>query len=73
MKFVSHSDDPVNGSDLCDNFFDKNGVIYHKEFKSFFATVNPIMPTPPTSLHLNWKVDPLLKCNESFKRSYNSK
>ena len=61
LKFKSQLEDPVNGSDLCAEVFGKNGSTRHKEFKAFFAAVNPIKPTPPTTSHPNWKVDPCLK------------
>ena len=61
MKFKFHAEDPVNGSDICNRIFGKQGVTRHKEFKAFFACVNPIIPTPPTNTHPNWKIDPLLK------------
>ena len=41
--------------------FGKLGVTHHKQFKAFFAGVNLILPTPSTSTHPNWKIDPLLK------------
>ena len=61
LKFKSQSEDPVNGSDLCAEVFGENGSTRHKEFKAFFAAVDPIKPTPPTTSHPNWKVDPCLK------------
>ena len=61
MKFSSQDEDPVNGSNLCHRVFGKGGITRHKEFKAFFATCNPTIPTPPTTSHPNWKVDPLLK------------
>ena len=61
MKFKCHDEDLVNGSDICNRIFGKQGVTRHKEFKAFFACVNPIIPTPPTNTHPNWKIDPLLK------------
>ena len=61
MKFTDHNDDPVNGSTLCNRLFQRNGVTRHKEFKAFFGAVNPLIPTPATTTHPNWKVDPVLK------------
>ena len=61
MKFNNQTEDPVNGSDLCHWVFGKRGVTRHKEFKAFFTGVNLIVPTPSTSTHPNWKIDPLLK------------
>ena len=61
MKFKYHSEDPVDGSDISNCIYGKTGVTRHKEFKTFYACVNPIIPTPPTSTHPNWKIDPLLK------------
>ena len=46
MKFKNQTEDPVNGSDICHRVFGKLGVTRHKEFKAFFAGVNPIVPTP---------------------------
>ena len=42
MKFKNQTEYPVNGSDLCHCVFGKRGVTRHKEFKAFFAGVNPI-------------------------------
>ena len=61
MKSTDQNTDPVNGSTLCNRIFGKQGVTRHKEFKAFFGSVNPLIPTPPTSSHPNWKIDPLLK------------
>ena len=61
MKFTDHTIDPVNGSSLCNRIFGKRGVTRHKEFKAFLGAVNPIVPTPPTTTHPNWKIDPVLK------------
>ena len=61
FKFKSETEDPVNGSTLCNEIFGKGGVTRHKEFRAFFSATNPIIPTPPTSTHPNWKIDPLLK------------
>ena len=61
MKFTDQNTDPVSGSTLCNRIFGKQGVTRHKEFKAFFGSVNPLIPTPPTSSHPNWKIDPLLK------------
>ena len=61
MKFKNQTKDPLNGLDLFHRVFGKRGVTRHKEFKAFFAGVNAIAPTPSTSTHPNWKIDPLLK------------
>ena len=60
QKFRPQCEDPVNGSDLCYRVFGINGASRHKEFKAFFACVDPLIPTPPTSTHPNWKIQPLL-------------
>ena len=61
MKFRSEAEDPVHGSNLWNEVFGKPGVTRHKEFKAFFSAINPIIPTPSTNTHPNWKVDPCLK------------
>lgn len=61
FKFKSEIEDPVNGSTLCHEVFGNGGVTRHKEFKAFFSATDPIVPTPPTSSHPNWKIDPCLK------------
>ena len=61
IKFVLSLDDPVNGSNLCNNIFGRAGVTRQKESKTFFACVSPLLPTPPSTSHPNWKLDPLLK------------
>ena len=61
MKFKSTKEDPVNGSDLCVDVFGSNATTRHKEFKVFFSATNPLIPTPPTTTHPNWKIDPVLK------------
>ena len=60
MKFRSQEEDPVNGSDLCHRVFGINGVTRAKEFKAFFASVNPLIAAPPRSRSPNHKVDPML-------------
>ena len=61
IKFQSSFDDPVNGSDLCSQVFERVGVTRYKEFKTFFACVSPFQITPPTTSHPNFKLNPLLK------------
>ena len=41
--------------------FGKYGVTRNKEFKEFFSATDPIIPTPSTNTHPNWRVDPCLK------------
>ena len=60
MKFISSLGDPVNGYNLCNEIFGRVGVTRHKELKTFFACVSPLLPTPPSTSHPNWKLDPLL-------------
>ena len=43
------------------NVFGSNATTRHKEFKTFFSATDPLIPTPPTSTHPNWKIDPVLK------------
>ena len=55
-------EDPVNRNDLCREVFNgKEGARRHREFKYFFASVDPRYATPPRTTHPNWKVDPMLK------------
>ena len=61
MKYKHHAEDPVNGSHVYNRIFGIKGVTRQKEFKAFFACVDPIIPTPPTNTHPNWKIDSLLK------------
>ena len=61
MKYKHHADDPVNGSHVYNRIFGIKGVTRQKEFKAFFACVDPIILTPPTNTHQNWKIDSLLK------------
>ena len=61
MKLVSSLDDPVNGYNMRNEIFGRVGVKCHKEFKTFFACVIPLLPTSPSTSHPNWKLDPLLK------------
>ena len=60
MKFKSHNEDTVNGSNLCNRVFGSNGTTRFKEFKAFFAAVNPLINPPATSRSPNHKVDPML-------------
>ena len=41
--------------------FGSNATTRHKEFKIFFSATDPLLPTPPTTTHPNWKIDPVLK------------
>ena len=61
MKFKVEAEDPVNGLTLFNEVFGKSGVTRHKEFKAFFRATNPIIPTPSTNTHPNWKVETCLK------------
>ena len=61
MNVKSEAEDPVNGSNLCNEVFGKSGVTRHKEFKAFCIATDTIIPTPSTNTHPNWKVDPFLK------------
>jgi len=60
MKFKAQSIDAINGSDLCSSIFGENAEKRHKQFKSFFAVQNPLLPVPSKATHPNWKVDPFL-------------
>jgi Transposase IS4/SAP domain len=60
MKFKPQSIDAINGSDLCSSVFGENAEKRHKQFKSFFAVQNPLLPVPSKTTHPNWKVDPFL-------------
>ena len=60
MKFSSQEEDPVNGNDMCHKVFGKNGRTRYKEFKCFFASVNPLITPPPRERSPNHKIDPLL-------------
>jgi hypothetical protein len=60
MKFKLQSVDPINGSDLCSSVFGLNAEKRHKQFKSFFAVQNSLLPLPPKTTHPNWKIDPFL-------------
>ena len=62
LKFASQFEDPVNGNDLCNEVFKgKEGIRRYREFKTYFAAVDPMYVTPPRATHPNWKVDPVLK------------
>lgn len=64
MKFKSCEEDPINGSDLVHRAFGSKSSVSvkrHKHFKAFFASVDPLIPTPPRETHPNWKVHPFLK------------
>ena len=41
MKFKCHAEDPVNGSDICNRIFGKQGVTRHKEFKALLRVLTP--------------------------------
>ena len=61
MKLISSLDEPLNGSNICNKIFGRAGMTRHKEFKTFFGCVSPLLLTPPSTYHPNWKLDPLLK------------
>ena len=61
MKLVSSLDDPVNGYNMRNEIFGRVGVKCHKEFKTFFACVSTLIPTPPSTSHPNRKLEPLLR------------
>ena len=61
IKFKSNQEDPVNGSSLCNEVFGNTVLNRHKEFKAFFSATNPIVPTPSTTTHPIWNIDPFLK------------
>ena len=56
MKFQSTEQNEVNGNDFVCEAFGKNAAQRHREFKCFFATVDPALPVPSRLSHPNWKV-----------------
>ena len=62
MKFKTSEEYLVNNNDLCYTIYGGSYAGHrHKEFKWFFASVNPMVPNSPTTTHQNWKVGTLLK------------
>ena len=61
MKFVSQKDDPVNGNDFVAASFGLDAKRRHKEFKAFFASVDPLKAIPARATHPNWKVQHFFK------------
>ena len=63
MKFDSQTENPTNGNDLCHSIFGgmSKGKERHKEFKSYFACVDPRKPTPEPKVAPNWKIEPLIR------------
>ena len=53
--------DRVHGNDMVYSSFGKKAQNRHREFKCFFATQNPMIPTPERKKFPNWKIRPLLK------------
>jgi hypothetical protein len=60
IKFKPQSIYAINGSDLCSSVFGENTEKRHKQFKSFFAVQNHLLPVPSKITHPNGKVDPFL-------------
>ena len=63
MKFESQRENPANGNDLCHNVFGgkSKGNARHREFKTYFACVDPRKPTPAPKDAPNWKIEPLIR------------
>ena len=63
MKFESQRDNPTNGNDLCHNIFGgkSKGIDRHKQFKRYFACVDPRKQTPDPKDAPNWKIEPLIR------------
>ena len=64
MKFTPQHEDPVNGNDFVHTSFGGNVTKSrrrHRQFKSFFCSIDPRIPVPNRDTHPNWKVQPLLK------------
>ena len=56
MKFQSTKQNKVNGNDFVCKAFGRNASQRHRELKSFFAVVDPVLSVPSRSSHPNWKV-----------------
>ena len=56
MKFQSTAQNEINGNNFIDEAFGSRAAERHREFKAFFATVDPALPVPPRDTHPNWKV-----------------
>ena len=61
MKLNSQDKDPINGNDFVSSAFGPNALRRHREFKAFFACVDPLLPTPSRKTHPNWKVQKFFK------------
>ena len=56
MKFHLKKVNEANVNDLIHEVFLRRSSGRHKEFKDFFATVDPVLKTTPRAIHPNWKI-----------------
>ena len=63
LNFQSQSEDPVNRNDLCHRIFrgTSRGYMKHRQFKKYFVTCNPAVPTPDPKVSSNWNIEKLVK------------
>jgi len=60
-KFKSQHEDPVNGSNMCNEAFGPNAEGRHVDFKRFLSLVDPLIPVPAKDKDPNYKINPLIK------------
>jgi hypothetical protein len=62
IKFSTQNNDPVNGSNLCNQIFrGLKGLRRHKMCKAFFCLNNPKKEVPKQSDDPNYKIGQLLR------------
>ena len=61
MEFQLTSKNLVNGNDFVYTKFGLRAAQKHREFKAFFAVVDPILATLNRATHPNWKVGKFFK------------
>ena len=61
IRFNTQEKDPINGNDFVASAFGANAARRHREFKAFFACVDPLLPIPSRKTHPNWKVQKFFK------------
>ena len=60
-KFEHPKKNEVNGSNICHEVFGQNANRRLREFKAFFAAVDPTQAVPPRATHPNYKVHRMFK------------
>ena len=64
LKIKTQSHDPIYGNDFLHTPFGNQANFWHRQFKAFFAVLDPLLTLPPQNQFPNFKVYPFFKCTK---------